>query len=278
MARSLPTLSAPKREEPPDPVNPDEYDWTTGLEMSEAMADREAAQKTKKNARASPPWYKRDYEAEEAEIMGDTELSLLLDDFYGKTAEKLDGEASGGSSGSIERNQPELPDVLGYDHAIPLENSISYLGRAVCVSLDPRVYLKHPWGCGCNQGSRSAPAEITRVPNRSTTEARAHPWGSSKYFHGCESPDESPAAIPPFKTEMAGRTSSATVETSFGFEDTKRNGNFLPAARSVYPERGRNPAPQKLKASFRTNLQYQSRLLSEPDNTFNINDWVHDQL
>ena len=245
--------------------------------MSEVMAQRKAAQQTKQNAKAGP-WYKRDYEAEEAEIMGDTELSLLLDDFYGKTAEKLDGKAPGGGSASFERNQQELPDVLRYDNAIPLENNISYIGRAVCVSPDPRVYLKHPWGCGCNQGSRSALAGITKVPNRSTTEARAHPWCCSKYFHSCEGPDESPAATPPSKTDMAGRTSSATLETSFGLKDTERNVNFLPAARSVYPARARNPAAQKVEASFRTNLQYRSPWLSEPDNTFNINDWVHDQL
>lgn len=266
----MPTLRAPERDEPPDPVDSDEYGWATGVEPSEAMAEKKATQETKHDATTSLPWYVRDYEAEETNLIGGTELNQLLDDFYGETAGKPDEKTPRKTSVLVERDRPELPSVLPYTHAILSKNSVPCNGRSVCASLDPTLYIKHPFSCGCNQGSRSAPAEITSMPSKSTTEARAHPWS-------CETQNKSPAGTPPFETEMAGRTSSARLETAFEYEDIERHGNFLPATRSVDPQTTRILAVQKPEASFDTNLQYQSPAPSEPDNTFNIHDWVHDQ-
>lgn len=261
MAKALPNLRAPEREEPTEPGNPAEYDWATGNELSEVIAGRTAAQQTKHNARASPAWYTRDYEPEEAELMGDTELNQLLDDFYGET-----------TAGEPDGKPPEETSALWYKHAIPVNNSIPYIGRSGCVFLDPRVYVKHPWGCGCNQESQSAPAEITSVPAKSTAEAHAYPWGCSSSLPGCERQDKPHAETPLSKTEMAGRISSTSFATSFAYEDIGRDGKLLPPARPVHPETARNPTAHKVEASLDTSL------LSEPDNTFNISDWVHDQL
>ena len=257
---------------------PDESDWVTGLRPFEGMVERNVAQLTENNAKASLSWHIRAYEADKIELMGDSELEQVLDDFYGESAGEQNGKTLGESLPPAERYRRQLPNGLPDNHSVPVKNSVPYDGQSVCNFLDPRLYLKHPFGCGCNQGSRPAPAEITHVPSCSTTEARSHSWSYSQKTHSCRSQGKPPAVTAPFATKSAGIISSAGLEESFKYEETERTENFLPAAQYGFLETARNQAVPKREAPFNTTQEHQSSAPSEPESIFNIQDWVHEQL
>lgn len=131
-------------------MNPDEYDWVTGLEPPAVMAERKAVQQEEDDAKANLPWYMRDYEADEMELMGDTELDQLLDDFYGEPAGELKRKTPEGTS-PVERYHHESPSGVPDSHSVSATDTIPYDGQSACKSRDPRLYWKHPFGCGCNQ-------------------------------------------------------------------------------------------------------------------------------
>ena len=249
----------------------DDHDRYIGLEPSEAMAVRKAVQQEEKDATARLRWYTRDYAADEMKIMGNAELNKLLDDFYG-VAEQLN-EKEPEENPPIERYQYEVPSGLPNNHTVPMEDTIHYYGQSVCKSPDPRFYWKHPFGCGCNQGSHSAAAKTTNLPNTSTAEACSHLWSRSKFLHGCESQERSPAVTSPFRTEVARNISFLSFETGFDYEETEGNESFLPVALS-FPE----TAARKPEVLFNASQDDQSPVPSESETSFNIYDWVHEQL
>lgn len=257
---------------------PDEADWVTGLRPFEGVAERNAAQQTENIAKASLSWYKRDYEADQMELMGDSELNQVLDDFYDESAGEPNGKIPGQSLPPAELYRPQLLNGMPDNHSVLVKNSVPYDVQSVCNSLDPRLYLKNPIGCGCNQGSRPAPAEITHVPSCSTTEARSQSWNYSESIQGCGRQGNSPALTATFETKPAEMISSAGLKESVECGETGRTENFLPVAQYAFLETARNRAAPKREAPFVTTQEYQSSVPSERENTFNIQDWVHDQL
>lgn len=241
------------------------------------MVERKAIRGKEYHAKASLPWYIRDYEADEMELMGDIELGQLLDDFYGEPAGELNEKAPR-ETPPFKQLRQELPSGFLYNHAAPIENSIPHDYQSVCKSLDPRLYLKHPFACGCNQVSRFIPAEITHAPSSSTTEAHSHPRSCAKFLHDAESQNKSPAVTSIVDAETTRKITAAELETSSKYEETECNKKFRPPIHCFYPETAENPAAPKITASFHANQESQSRVPSEPENSFNIQDWVHDQL
>lgn len=238
------------------------------------MAEREVAQQEEKDAKANLPWYTRDYEADEMNLMSDTELNQLLDDFYGESAEKLSGKAPEKAS-PVERYRHKFQTGLLEKHAVSFEETIPYDSQTVCKSLDPRLYRKHPFGCGCNQGSHSSLVKIVNGHNTSTAEAHSYPRSCLTYLHDRDSQDRSSAVIPPSNTEPDKKKGSARLELNLEKEETERNEKISSAAPPVNSETAEDPATPKPEASSEID---QSSVPYEPEKNFNIRDWVHDQL
>lgn len=164
-------LSIPKALEPEKSsktMDPAVSERTTGLKPLEVMAKRKRDQQEEDEGEANLPWYTRDYDSDELGLMGDTDLDKVLDAFYdegAKDSERKGPEDNAPAKRRRREPQSRVPDI----HVTAVEEFFPRNDPSVCKSLDPRVYWKHPLGCGCNNKiSHSASVETTTVSDNST--------------------------------------------------------------------------------------------------------------
>lgn len=164
---ALPATRAPKREGLPNAMRPNEDKFMTVLESSEVIAEIKAVQQEANDTTTILPWYTRDYEPDEMELMGDTELNQFVDEFYDEPAGEL-----------IETAPPNIWTAEAY--------------------FDPRTRSNHLSGCEGQDGSLAPtlPFNIETHVRRMSARLHAQEPAAAKQEASFNIDQEHPSSVP----------------------------------------------------------------------------------